>query len=497
MTSLFDKLKPYIVYPSVFRSYQVRPLPYLLGNAPTVGQSIYIGVMVVLNIIFTAIAYKPVLPHAWYPTIYLEVLAYVMWRTGCIGFALLPLVILFSGRNNVLLWLTNWSHSTYLLLHRWIARVFGIQVILHSITALILYVKNGSFASNEKMAWWIWGVIATLTTVIMLVASGLYVRRRSYELFLITHIILAVFTIAGCWYHVLYRFDLVFGYQQWLYAAIGIWIFDRVLRVLRILKTGVRRARITELGDEGGYVRIDVEGVRWDAEAGKHVYVYFPTLNPLRPWENHPFSLLPTSMLSSYHHSLGIEDGDSAEGSSKQGDPEKNATSTMQRATILVNSTAGITFFVKKSTGMTKLLRKHDNILTLLDGPYQNNSTKSALQCDRLLLIGGGIGISGLLPWLNMHPNAKLCWSMKKSAECLATQGLDVVLSGVAESDVKVGQRLDIEELLSEEVGRGWEKIGVVVCGPGGLCDDVRAAVGEFGRRGRTIFELEVDAYSW
>lgn len=72
-------------------------------------------------------------------------MAYVANRTGVIAFAVLPLVILFSGRNNILLWLTNWSHSTYMLLHRWVARIFAVQVIVHSIVELVLYIDMGSY----------------------------------------------------------------------------------------------------------------------------------------------------------------------------------------------------------------------------------------------------------------------------------------------------------------------------------------------------------------
>jgi len=39
--------------------------------------------------------------------------------------------------------------------------------------------------------------------------------------------------------------------------------------------------------------------------------------------------------------------------------------------------------------------------------------------------------------------------------------------------------------------------VGVVVCGLGGLCDDVRREVAKMGRREKTVFELEVDAFSW
>lgn len=56
---------------------------------------------------------------------------------------------------------------------------------------------------------------------------------------------------------------------------------------------------------------------------------------------------------------------------------------------------------------------------------------------------------------------------------------------------------MNLRELLAEEVDVDWKKIGVVVSGPGGLCDDTRALVAEFGRAGKSIFELEVDSYSW
>ncbi|KAI9770291.1 MAG: hypothetical protein M1840_003450 [Geoglossum simile] len=327
----------------------------------------------------------------------------------------------------------------------------------------------------------------------MLVASGLYVRRWSYEIFLITHISLAVLVIVGCWHHVDLEFQRQFGYEMWLYAACAVWFFDRLVRVLRILKAGVRRAKVANISD--GFVRVDVEGIRWGAMPGRHVFVYFPTLSPLRPWENHPFSLLPTEMLRLSKRSIGAKNGDLAAGL-EDNDVEKHETTVRTRTALDGNTTAGLTLFIRKSTGMTKYLKANDSLLTLLDGPYSSSQTKSVLRCDRLLLIGGGIGITGLLPWVDSHSNAKLCWSVKKTAECLV-QAVDGVLSRVSEKDVRVGQRLDIGALLSQEVHSGWAKIGVVACGPGGLCDDVRAAVVAAGKKDKAIFELEVEAYSW
>ncbi|EAQ93107.1 hypothetical protein CHGG_01342 [Chaetomium globosum CBS 148.51] len=296
MSSLLDRLSPYLVYPATWGGRQVQPLPYLLGNAPTLGQALYVAVLVVLNIVLSAVSYRSMQPSAWYANQYQEILAWIMYRTGNLAFALFPLVLLFAGRNNVLLWLSDWSHSTFVLLHRWVARLFALQVLLHSIVALVLYKDTGAYPAEESQLYWIWGAVATVAVSVMVVVSGLPVRRWSYEIFLILHILLAVFVVAGCWYHVELRFMRMFGYEMWIYTACAVWFFDRLIRVFRVLKAGIRRARVTEIGND--FVRVDIEGVRWGTTPGQHAYVYFPTLNPLRPWENHPFSLLPSSILS-------------------------------------------------------------------------------------------------------------------------------------------------------------------------------------------------------
>ena len=489
VSGILDKMRPYLVYPSLIGTYQVRPLPYLLGNGPTIGQSLYVIGFFILNLILTAVNYKTTQPHAWYATEGKEVTAYIFYRTGTLAFVLIPLVLLFSSRNNILLWMTNWSHSTFVLLHRWLARMFALQALLHTLLALPLY-----YPAEAKKTYWIWGAVATVATMILVVASGLYVRAFVYEFFLITHILLSVFVIVGCWYHIKFWIGLTWGYENWLYVACAVWFFDRLARVGRILKNGVHRAKVTDLG--GGYVRVDIVGIRWGSEPGKHVYTYFPTLNPQRPWENHPFSVVPTAMLQPPCRSPSSDIvGPSAE--SGHIDMEKHDRFTERvRAAPGSRPIIGLTLFIKKSTGMTKRLQAQGGLLTLLDGPYPNNSIKETLRCDRVLLIGGGIGITGLLPWVVSHWNVKLCWSVKETATSLV-EAVDGVLSGIAEKEVRVGNRLNINKLLAEEMDSGWPTVGVVVSGPGGLCDDARAAVAAAGRKGKTVFQLEVDAYSW
>jgi len=426
----------------------------------------------------------------------------------------LPVLFLFSSRNNILTWwnLTGWSHSTYLLLHRWIARLFLIHVVVHSIAAFQVY------RFYENTDWWYWGIVGTVLTVVLGIGSGLYVRRSQYELFLISHVVMTVLVLVGSWYHLIGWYAVLgktvqgrntYGYEIWLYFAFAVWGFDRLVRVARVVRWGVRRAVVTEVG--GGYVRVDVPGVRWGGSLGSHVFVYFPTARPWTPWENHPFSVVPTYLLGG--HKTLKEGGDKVSPSpsrSPVADEEKQLTTTSLRATTPPTepnpasasgsrpTTAGITLFIRKSAGITTHLKTHNRLLTFLEGPYASipsSSVASLLKCDRLLIVAGGIGITGALPWVyGGHPNAKLVWSVKE-----ANRGLvDAIdLSGVVSKEVKVGSRFEMGELIDGEENAGWSRIGVVGCGPGGLCDDLRAAVVTAGRRGRVVFELEIDAFNW
>lgn len=193
-----------------------------------------------------------------------------------------------------------------------------------------------------------------------------------------------------------------------------------------------------------------------------------------------------TSPRGSIRHQLHSDDG------AEQGNGKAIELGTSQYPT----KSNSISIYAKKHTGITRYLRSHTSLPVLLDGPYRGNPSDGILKCDRVLLIGGGIGITGLLPWVHAHLNVKLAWSIKQAAEGLMKE-LSVVLDTIADKEVVIGKRLDVYSLLEQEVQAGWDKIGVVVCGPAELCDVIRAAVVSFGRREKTVFELEVDAFTW
>ncbi|KAF4432592.1 ferric reductase Fre2p [Fusarium acutatum] len=487
VTQATDKIKPYLIYPSFFRGFNIRPLPYLLDNVPTMDQGLWIAMFILLNIILGAVSYKNFpYPNPWGFTKSAELLAYVGYRTGHISFALLPLTVLFSSRNNILLWITDWPFSTFLVLHRWVARLCALHAIVHSITLLAAYVSLGTYYTDVHKPYWIWGMVGTLCLVLLLVQSILWFRRASYEVFLVLHILLAAFVVIGCWYHIYFWKPFSGVYELWIYMVCAVWFFDRFFRVLRVAKNGIRRASVIELSDE--IVRLDIPGVRWLSAPGYHAYIYLPTLQPLLPWQNHPFSITNTSLLQKV--------STSEQASSHSGDLEMSQKIPQVAISHSVAGTDSISLYIKKHKGTTSLLRKHSNLPVLLEGPYRGNITRDVLKCDRLLLIAGGIGITGILSWTRAHVNVKLAWSLKETSRSLL-QDLEPALSEIADKVISVGERLDVTALLEHEVEAGWKRIGVVVCGPPGLCDTTRSVVVSVGRASEVVFELEVDAFSW
>lgn len=327
----------------------------------------------------------------------------------------------------------------------------------------------------------------------MLVASVF--RNLYYEIFILTHIILAIFVIAGTWYHLLYRFEGGYGYVTWMYIWFAVWAFDRVVRIGRIVKNGIRKASFRPIGDE--ILRVDIEGVKWATTPGQHAYIFFPALRKFTPWENHPFSVIPTNYLRPVK-SLTNSNSTASDTPMNEKDLEHLTPTSSATLDNTMTPTSGLTFFIKKNNGLTKHLWSNSlTTTTLVEGPYGGSAfaRKPILLVDRLILVAGGIGITAILPFAHSHPNVKVYWSMRDGQAAMAKE-LSPGLKHV-EQDIVVGKRLDLSSLLEKEVAAGWKDIGVVVCGPGGMCDDLRREVVRVSKTKKAKIELDVEAFSW
>jgi predicted ferric reductase len=479
-----------------------RPHSSGAGIVPTRGQTLFIGYLVLINVLVCVVDFHPgPQPNAWFSDTWQQMMCYLGDRAGSLCFANLCLMLLYSARNNLLLQITDWSHTTYLLLHRWVGYIAIIEGAVHCLVWLHWYVKLGTHNEEAKEAYWYWGIISMLAMSLIYPLSLLPVRRRLYEFFLLSHIALTILVITGNYLHVWYLYENNWGYEIWMYTAGAVWGADRAIRIWRTFRNGVRYADVTKIDDD--YVRLDIDGV----VAHGHVYLYFPTLR-LAFWENHPFSVAssfagrrePLPMTHAVQSTSVVEKEKTTIAANVTGSDQPEVDSSENISVAIPRPR--LTFVVRVQKGITQTLasRVSSSIPVLVESSYYSHPQESQLaHCTTLLCIAGGVGVTTVLPLMRTlpAPRARLYWGMRyaslKDALADETAGLDLVYS--------IGQRLDLRTILEEELLRRDEGglLGVVVSGPAGMADEVRdifCQINSSGRAARGAILID-EAFSW
>ncbi|KAI6267386.1 hypothetical protein MCOR28_008549 [Pyricularia oryzae] len=468
-------------HPAAFGTRHREPVAAAAGGAmvPTRGQVLYIGLISIVNFVLLVAPYYYVYPNSTYPIRRNQDLATMGNRAGSMAMGNAAALFLFSARNNALLWLTDWGHGTFLLLHRWLGAWTVLLTVVHSCLLLAAYVEYGDYAMELARLYWRWGVVGTVAAVALGPASVLALRRAAYDLFLPLHQLLAVLFLVGYYHHIWYLYQYQWGYEIWVWVAVGFWALDRVLRLVRMAVKGRRTAVISAVeGSNGEYMRIDIDGVR----SGGVVYLCFPTLRWMF-WENHPFSVI-----SSEATEAAVAD-------------EPEATQT----TIPSSEKAG-PHAKKCAAGVVSIPSPSS---PLQNAPVAPTSSKKPGQPRTTIIVRTRTGVTAVLPLLlrrgacsalpsGSPKRGRLVWAVRDGSlpAALAPELAALQAAGV-EVETSVGKRVDLGAALEQEVLAGGDLLGVVVCGPPGMADEVRAKVTQLGRSGRRAVVFVDEAFSW
>ncbi|KAG9088210.1 hypothetical protein FRC07_012634 [Ceratobasidium sp. 392] len=499
-SKLATMAQKYLIMPALFNGAQNTPILRGLGYLPSRAMVLFLVFFVGATTIANSIPYKSVQPNNWAINRRQEMMGFVANRAGLISFALIPLTILLSARNNPLLWLTGWSTTTMITLHRWVARMCAFQAVIHSVGWTVQWYWNtgdwSQFRSEGAMPYMQWGFVATVVICLMVGFAALPFRRWSYEIFLVLHVLFAAFTIAGCYYHMVFRFKWRYGYLNWIYVAIGIWLADRSLRYIWVWLNGLQGSvgrtsdsAIAELvpNSAQNIIKLTVFP-RLEphlAKPGAHYYAYFPTLQSRRPWENHPFSVamwtLPELQVNS---SVTSDQGSTSKGS----DVEKGAGARLP-------ARPGVTILIKPHSGATQTLLDHllaskgaSEVPVSLEGPYGEPYPLHLYE--NVVLIAGGIGVTPAIAYahdLNARGrHVTLVWASRdaglvKSVRSMLPENIDAKIhytgTGGEEAQDAPGLRPDLSKLVRDEALMDRPgRVAFFVCGPAGMVDQVRTA---------------------
>ncbi|KAI0848013.1 ferric reductase like transmembrane component-domain-containing protein [Daldinia vernicosa] len=421
---------------------------------------------------------------------------------GVLAFANFALLVLYAGRNNILLSITDWSYSTFLLLHRWVAIICTLEACIHASIYLKAYIAFGEFTDESKKTYWIWGTVAVSLMSVLLPTSSLPLRQKFYNLFLTSHFAFAFVALIGCYFHVYHRYMNQWGYETWVYIAFAFWAFDRFMRFVRLARNGVRKAKISIIDED--HIRVDIPNITGQG----HAYLYFPTLTWL-VWENHPFSILGTMMVDKIQKAPSVATP-SEDTSMPLSDIEKAPAHTSTAAAVDSSGSTspqamsqsfkpGLMFFISTAgKGLTAALRKEKTLPVLVEASYAATSLDELRMVPNCILIAGGVGITAVVPVLRFRTGrVRLFWGVrnKSLAEAVETSlGPGILVPNII-GEIAVGRRLDLRAILEREVV-GDSETAVVVCGPNSMADEVRSIVSELGRKGRVV-KLIDEAFSW
>ncbi|KNG89121.1 FRE family ferric-chelate reductase [Aspergillus nomiae NRRL 13137] len=532
------------------------PLPsrgrYLLWwTFPTRIEAILVVLFWVLSAVLSSVSYRLFPENIYWPQISAQLLRYIADRTGILSFANIPLIWLFAGRNNVFIWATGWSFATFNLFHRHIAWIATIQAVVHTLLYVVLFMQNGNpWKKLVRKPYLIWGTIGMVAMILLCPFAIDWFRRRTYETFLVLHILFSVAALVGCFYHTIIFED--YEYWIWLWPAVGFWAADRLLRVVRLVyynlhvRTNVGKSiqytRSSATYDEASdVIRLEVipGSSRLQPTPGQYYYLYQPFR--LTGWENHPFTL------GAWSYETGLPTSQKSMPSLAKGDDTVDVT----RVPLLSDSSSGsrtppedipsldksqrqrLVFWIRPFDGWTRHLRQqciksHGRTLDttiLLEGPYGEQFP--LWEYESILLIAGGTGIAAAS---DAHPKyspgldestggirPRSCHSRAKFSlarddfrasfyvtSATAAGGLDECstlceeLSGKA---IEVGHgRPDLQALVlghAHEAQLSDCSAAVLMCGPPAMADEVRTAVYQTMRQGYQGVRYIEESFSW
>lgn len=219
----------------------------------------------------------------------------VGYRTGFMSVAQLPLIVFLSGRDNIIGFLSGVGYEQLNWLHRWTARTLWLTTTIHmgfwfrnwARYDYILIKLTGDPITQRGFASW-----CILTFVIL--SSAAPVRKLSYEIFVISHLVTFAGFIAAVWLHVPEE------NKVWVWLPIASFALDRVLRAAWYFHLNfapsqlfrgkpafwTNRAFFTSLPEGLTKITIPEPGFSW--KPGQHLFL---SCHSLIPFQSHPFTI--------------------------------------------------------------------------------------------------------------------------------------------------------------------------------------------------------------
>ncbi|CAG8961018.1 hypothetical protein HYFRA_00002558 [Hymenoscyphus fraxineus] len=215
------------------------------------------------------------------------------YRAGFIAVCQLPLIILLSGKRNIIGFLTGAGYERLSWLHRWTARALLFTVLIHLGYFLTVWGKYDYIMTKLRTdALTQRGVAAGGVLLWLVLSSWAPIRGLSYEVFVVQHI------ISWIGFFVALTFHIPAENKIWLWLPIAFWGFDRMARAAYMIYGNLSvfhtkssgflacKASFEPLDETHTRITISNPPITW--RAGQHLFL---TDHFLAPLTSHPFTI--------------------------------------------------------------------------------------------------------------------------------------------------------------------------------------------------------------
>lgn len=217
----------------------------------------------------------------------------IAYRAGFIAICQVPLVILLSGKRNIIGFLTGVGYERLNWLHRWVARLLLITTLIHMgfwLTEWLKYDYLSTKVQQDEITQK--GFIAGGILLWLIISAAAPIRGLSYEVFVVQHIISWLAFLIALYTHVPTE------NQIWIWLPVTFWGFDRLVRAVLLIYNNLSifhqnasgflacRANFEAIDEKNTRITIANPPVFW--EAGQHIFLACHALAPLT---SHPFTI--------------------------------------------------------------------------------------------------------------------------------------------------------------------------------------------------------------
>lgn len=423
-------------------------------------------------------------------------------RAGTIAASQFPLLVALGMKNNIISFLTGISFEKLNILHRTAARSLCVVMWVHAAGRIKIGVYKTIRPDTMSEARWLQcGILAITSLTVLSIISIRPLRSSRYDMFKIVHFAFGTIVLLGSYFHM--QIDAQMGYYVW--PAILLWGLDRVLRWCRMLLfaqfSSSDNASVDVLSPN--FMRVTADKPRffyWNP--GQCAYLTVPSVGLVA----HPFTISSVDTKSKQDKLIfliRVHDGFTKRVLNK---------ANGQRTRLLLDGPYSSPPLTRGFDGVVLIAGGTGVAFTLplLLNLLQQSKQGKRLPCSRILFIWA-IRDADHINWISaplidalsglpkdLEASIKIYitgsatrreelsedWEDKNSGADTPTTAseklnYDGIVTASTVVNVKQGERPDFASLLHAEMEQVKDgRMGVNVCGPFGLAEGVRSALG-------------------